>query len=422
LGSTGAGSDGDAKAHLRRRKEQRLTLPPRGGVSSSGDKPLVVAGEVVPTRDELFYRGYGVGGPDADSYAHMLARWAEHRCGIRDGIEAFCDTAARAGLIRDPHSSANDPWGIKANIHCLTGRGDCGEAIVADVLALVGVAFRSVAKALKARGASATATVTATAAAAAEAEVAAATFLKAACSFSPDTPVLLKDGKTKAISKVKPGDDVEAADPSTGKHKGPRPVIARLVNHDYDLVDVTVRAADGRTSTIHTTAKHPFWNDTLHAWTDAAHLQRGHLLNTVTDSHVQVVAVNDQAGSADMYNLTVDDLHTYYVLAGETPVLVHNASGDPVTPNIILRGLQQIQDGTLQQRLNPDGTPDFYRGGNNQKTAWWAGAKIYAPDPNNHDYRILEKNGQYKWVGPQGNQKGASHNYIKLMDITPRCP
>jgi hypothetical protein len=27
-----------------------------------------------------------------------------------------------------------------------------------------------------------------------------------------------------------------------------------------------------------------------------------------------------------MYNLTVDDLHTYYVLAGETPVLVHNTA------------------------------------------------------------------------------------------------
>ncbi|MGW7169382.1 polymorphic toxin-type HINT domain-containing protein [Streptomyces sp. NPDC054884] len=314
--------------NARKRNGGGLTeLPATSGTASGGSggsKPLVVAGEVVPTRDELFYRGYGVGGPDADSYAHMLARWAEHKCGIRDGIEAFCDTAARAGLIRDPHSSANDPWGIKANIHCLTGRGDCGEAIVSDVLMLVGAAFRSVAKALKARGA------TATAAAAAEAEVAAANFLKAACSFSPDTPVLLKDGKTKAISKVKPGDDVEAADPSTGEHKGSRSVIARLVNHDYDLVDVTVRTADGRTSTIHTTAKHPFWNDTLHTWTDAAHLQPGHLLNTVTDSHVQVVAVNDQVGSADMYNLTVDDLHTYYVLAGATPVLVHNAGGDPV--------------------------------------------------------------------------------------------
>ncbi|GHA77620.1 hypothetical protein GCM10010345_94030 [Streptomyces canarius] len=30
-----------------------------------------------------------------------------------------------------------------------------------------------------------------------------------------------------------------------------------------------------------------------------------------------------------MYNLTVSDLHTYYVLAGETPVLVHNSNCGP---------------------------------------------------------------------------------------------
>ncbi|MEN3614291.1 hypothetical protein AAH979_32675 [Plantactinospora sp. ZYX-F-223] len=34
---------------------------------------------------------------------------------------------------------------------------------------------------------------------------------------------------------------------------------------------------------------------------------------------------NRDLGAA--YNLTVDDIHTYYVLAGTTPVLVHNCGG-----------------------------------------------------------------------------------------------
>jgi hypothetical protein len=34
-----------------------------------------------------------------------------------------------------------------------------------------------------------------------------------------------------------------------------------------------------------------------------------------------------EVARADMYNLTVDQLHTYYVLAGTTPVLVHNSGG-----------------------------------------------------------------------------------------------
>ncbi|MFJ3235938.1 polymorphic toxin-type HINT domain-containing protein [Streptomyces sp. NPDC086787] len=242
------------------------------------------------------------------------------------------------------------------------------------------------------------------------------------CSFTPDTQVLLEGKKSKPIQKVKFGDKVEAADPVTGKHKGARAVTATHVNHDYDLIDLRIRRSDDITSTLHTTSNHPFWDDTSHAWVPAGKLKPGHALVTDTNQHVHVSAVIVRPGDRDMYNLTVDDLHTYYVLAGATPVLVHNAGGDPATPNIILRGLQQINDGTLQQRVNPDGTPDFYKGGNNRKTAWWEGAKIYAPDPNNHDYRILEKNGQYKWVGPLGNQKGAGHNYNKLMDIVPRCP
>ncbi|MFJ5817981.1 hypothetical protein ACIQGT_29385, partial [Streptomyces sp. NPDC093108] len=39
---------------------------------------------------------------------------------------------------------------------------------------------------------------------------------------------------------------------------------------------------------------------------------------------VQITATKHRAQSTKVYNLTVDDLHTYYVLAGGTSVLVHN--------------------------------------------------------------------------------------------------
>ncbi|WP_346342709.1 polymorphic toxin-type HINT domain-containing protein [Streptomyces sp. SID685] len=128
-------------------------------------------------------------------------------------------------------------------------------------------------------------------------------------------------------SKVKPGDQVEAADPETGKHRGTRRVIARLVHHDDDLIDLRIRGESGKVVTLHTTSLHPFWDDTEHAWVEAGKLTPGHDLNTVKDRHVVLVKVNVLAGSADMYNLTVEQLHTYYVLAGETPVLVHNSGG-----------------------------------------------------------------------------------------------
>ncbi|MFI5705442.1 RHS repeat-associated core domain-containing protein [Streptomyces xanthochromogenes] len=146
------------------------------------------------------------------------------------------------------------------------------------------------------------------------------------CSFAPDTPVLLEDGKTKPIASVEVGDKVEAADPTTGEHVGPRRVDGTLINKDEDLVDLTVRGPDGNESTVHTTSKHPFWDRTARAWIPAGKITPGHSLSTDRDQAVLLLAVITVPGSASMYNLTVDQLHTYYVLAGDTPVLVHNSS------------------------------------------------------------------------------------------------
>ncbi|MEU0860494.1 RHS repeat-associated core domain-containing protein [Streptomyces griseofuscus] len=144
------------------------------------------------------------------------------------------------------------------------------------------------------------------------------------CSFSPETPVLMDKGKTKPIGKIKPGDKVETADPKSGKHQSPRTVQHVWINHDHDLLDVTIRTEDGHTATLHTTANHPFWNDTAHRWTPAGKLHHGDALNTATNHHAYVVATQSTPGTADRWNLTVQQLHTYYVLAGDTPVLVHN--------------------------------------------------------------------------------------------------
>ncbi|MEU2065107.1 polymorphic toxin-type HINT domain-containing protein [Streptomyces sp. NPDC013455] len=148
------------------------------------------------------------------------------------------------------------------------------------------------------------------------------------CSFDPDTLVLLADGTSKPIDEVKPGDQVESGDPESGKHKGSRKVTAAFVNHDDDLIDVQVLDVHGKPRTLRTTSLHPFWDDTTHTWVQAGKLKPGHMLNTASDKPVRITAVKVRVGSADMHNLTVSDLHTYYVLAGETPVLVHNSNGN----------------------------------------------------------------------------------------------
>jgi RHS repeat-associated protein len=146
-----------------------------------------------------------------------------------------------------------------------------------------------------------------------------------ACSFAPSTPVLMAQGKIKPIGKIKVGDKVQAANPKTGKHQGARAVQHVWINHDTDLLDLTIRTEDGHTGTLHTTANHPFWDNTKQAWVPAGQLHHGDALNTPTKEHAHVVAVSATPGAANRWNLTVQQLHTYYVLAGTTPVLVHNS-------------------------------------------------------------------------------------------------
>ncbi|MFE5668715.1 polymorphic toxin-type HINT domain-containing protein [Streptomyces niveus] len=150
------------------------------------------------------------------------------------------------------------------------------------------------------------------------------------CSFSPSTEVLMEDGETKEIAEIELGDRVEAGDPKTGKHEGPRPVTATHINYDDDLIDLVVETARGRSTIIETTSNHPFWDDTTRKWVAAGKLTPGHTLKTDSNKNVRVEKVRIVPGAADMYNLTVADLHTYYVFAGNTPVLVHNTGPTPL--------------------------------------------------------------------------------------------
>ncbi|MCM0674805.1 ricin-type beta-trefoil lectin domain protein [Micromonospora phytophila] len=151
-------------------------------------------------------------------------------------------------------------------------------------------------------------------------------------SFAPDTPVLMADGSTKPIEDIEIGDEVTATDPETGETEG-RPVEQLHANHDTDLTDLTVTVKDttptdgtddSATTVFNTTQHHPFWDETTDEWVYAADLIVGHELRTIDGDTVTVTAVRNYAGGEDMRDLTVTDVHTYYVIASNTPVLVHN--------------------------------------------------------------------------------------------------
>ncbi|WP_439673496.1 polymorphic toxin-type HINT domain-containing protein [Embleya sp. MST-111070] len=148
-------------------------------------------------------------------------------------------------------------------------------------------------------------------------------------SFVPGTGVLMADGTRKPIEEVAPGDVVLATDPETGETK-PRTVLASITTEDdKDFVDLTVETDEGDASIIATT-NHPFWSPDLEQWINAGDLKPGQWLQTSTGTRVRIGATRHFREQQRTNDLTVDDVHTYYVLAADTPVLVHNVCG-PVT-------------------------------------------------------------------------------------------
>nr|WP_238442248.1 RICIN domain-containing protein [Streptomyces pratensis] len=149
--------------------------------------------------------------------------------------------------------------------------------------------------------------------------------LRTACtinSFPGETRVLMADGTSRAISEVDRTDRVLAADPVTGELR-PEQVLSTY-RHDTDrLVDVVL--ADG--GQVSSTLGHRFFV-VGEGWTVVADLAVGDRLRTEDGEVRAVTALRERAAPADrtVHDLTVDDLHTFFVLAGESPVLVHNCS------------------------------------------------------------------------------------------------
>ncbi|WP_457032128.1 RHS repeat-associated core domain-containing protein [Kitasatospora sp. P5_F3] len=153
-------------------------------------------------------------------------------------------------------------------------------------------------------------------------------------SFLPGTQVQLADGTTKAIDQLQEGDNVAATDPQTGVTR-PEPVVNTITTlDDHDFTDLTIKNdqtghnqnGDPQT-TLTTTWHHPFWNVTTARWTDAHDLTAGDKVHTLDGGTATITDVRNYHRNAVTHDLTIANLHTYYVLAGTAPVLVHNCGG-----------------------------------------------------------------------------------------------
>ncbi|GAA4830248.1 hypothetical protein GCM10023235_78680 [Kitasatospora terrestris] len=145
-------------------------------------------------------------------------------------------------------------------------------------------------------------------------------------SFPPGTYVLLADGSAKPIEDIGEGDVVLAADPEN--HRSGTGRVAAVIYTPDDTEFTTLSVINAETlaiGTITSTTHHPYWNEAKRRWTDAGDLKVGDRVKTTTGA-AMVVAVSSQIVRAQpAYNLAIANIHTYYVLAGETPILVHNS-------------------------------------------------------------------------------------------------
>ncbi|MGP4010195.1 polymorphic toxin-type HINT domain-containing protein [Streptomyces sp. 4N124] len=176
-------------------------------------------------------------------------------------------------------------------------------------------------------------------------------------SFLPGTKVLLADGSTKPIEKVKLGDKVVTTDPKAGKATV-REIAGTIVTEDdKSFSDLTVKDASGRAQALVATTTHPFWVESEQAWIKAGELEPGMTLHTPSGDTVDVTANRRFEERQRTHDLTVTGIHAYYVLADATPVLVHNCGGEvtghPASCECADGGIPKVRNGKLAGDVHP---------------------------------------------------------------------
>jgi RHS repeat-associated protein len=170
-------------------------------------------------------------------------------------------------------------------------------------------------------------------------------------SFLPGTSVLMADGTSRPIEKIKLGDEVLATDPVTGVTSSQAVVATIIGQGEKNLVSLTVAAknASGLTqvATLTATDGHLLYRLGSDWGVEAKDLGAGDKLRVAGTRSAYITTSRHYAALVRVYNLTVSGPHTYYVMAGSVPVLVHNEGGDD--PD--LGGLKKLSDSQAKKML-----------------------------------------------------------------------
>ncbi|QAT81659.1 hypothetical protein EJ065_0044 [Corallococcus coralloides] len=139
--------------------------------------------------------------------------------------------------------------------------------------------------------------------------------------FVAGTMVLTAQGM-RPIEEVTVGDQVWAWDENT-RAPGWHTVMRAFIKPHREVLSLELVTVDGIVETLDTTAEHPFWVEGR-GWTEAQNLETGDELVTVEGTPVRVRALFLNASLQTVYNLEVEQAHTYFV--GALRIWVHNAT------------------------------------------------------------------------------------------------
>lgn len=135
--------------------------------------------------------------------------------------------------------------------------------------------------------------------------------------FTGDTLVSTEYGPVP-IEDIENGDYIWAEDTVTGEKE-----LKQVTDVIVTMTDLLFYVATENGEEIHTTKNHPFYVEGK-GWVAAAELEVGDVLYTKDGQEevVDGVTIEKQEEPVKVYNLTIEDYHTYYV--SESSFLVHN--------------------------------------------------------------------------------------------------
>jgi hypothetical protein len=131
-------------------------------------------------------------------------------------------------------------------------------------------------------------------------------------SFAAGTAVMMADGSSKPIQDVHVGDQIANQDPENGQVQTHTVMATHITDNDHDFVELAVRTPTG-ISTIAVTVHHLFRDSSENSRVESGNLAIGDRLDTAGQGVVTVAANRHYTGSLRTYNLTVDQVHTFFV-------------------------------------------------------------------------------------------------------------